>query len=77
MKKNVNSKIAQIISSGDGDDVEPLFSEISDLLNKVNSWNFDKPEIINSKFVGKVVITPNAKKELWDSTRVIFHCLTD
>ena len=69
LKKNVNSKIAQIISSGNGDDIEPLFSEISDLLNKVNSWNFDKPEIINSKFVGKVVITPNAKKELWDSTK--------
>lgn len=69
LKKNVNSKIAQIISSDNSDDIEPLFSEISDFLNKVNSWNFDKPEIINSKFVGKVVITPNAKKELWDSTK--------
>lgn len=69
LKKNVNSKIAQIISSSNSDDVEPLVTEISDLLTKVKSWNFDNPEIINSKFVGKVVITPNAKKELWDSTK--------
>lgn len=69
LKKNVNSKIAQIISSSNSDDVEPLVTEISDLLTKVKSWNFDNPEIINSKFVGKVVITPKAKKELWDSTK--------
>ena len=69
LKKNVNSKIAQIISSSNSDDVEPLVTEISDLLTKVKSWNFDNPEIINSKFVGKVVITPKAKKDLWDSTK--------
>lgn len=69
LKKNVNSKIAQIISSSNSDDVEPLVTEISDLLTKVKSWNFDNPEIINSKFVGKVAITPKAKKELWDSTK--------
>lgn len=69
LKKNVNSKIAQIISSSNSDDVEPLVTEISDLLTKVKSWNFDNPEMINSKFVGKVVITPKAKKELWDSTK--------
>lgn len=69
LKKHVNSKIAQIISSSNSDDVEPLVTEISDLLTKVKSWNFDNPEIINSKFVGKVVITPKAKKDLWDSTK--------
>lgn len=69
LKKNVNSKIAQIISSSNSDDVEPLVTEISDLLTKVKSWNFDNPEIINSKFVGKVVITPKAKKDLLDSTK--------
>lgn len=68
LKKIVGSKISQYIDECDSiDDKDIAANEISELLEKVNSWNFDKPDVINSKFAGKVVITPRAKMELWKS----------
>ena len=47
---------------------EALFTELSELHEKISSWNFDKDEIIildKDRFPQKVVITAKAKNDLW------------
>ena len=51
---------------------EILLNDLGELTETISSWNFDKPEIIvmdKDKAPQKVVILPEAKAQLFDTTR--------